>query len=440
MIQIRRFTLIPFIALLVASLMGCSQQEEDVPQPQEKEDGVTLRLVIDTGAESSRAVAPDYFEKPDGEFENIYTLRVIIVKVTGSESVPDKIEANRLVHTTSTGEPIDDHLQFKVSTGSKKIYLIANEASLSLPRAVGNSYVSVTDFLDNAYKINSEFSSTVFDGWMVNLPGNQAEVTQSLYSDNSNAKGLPLTEFFDFNVGATPETQQYDDIEYVKLFLTRAAAKVTYSVEVDPEYKGSGVNVTGIRLNGLNMQQYVFPRNAEYSIKNEDGSVTPIAKDAVITPTRPSVITPLDRFITSFDTPARLYPERGGASIVMNLAEEDYIAIKAGNEKTVGPAYFPESKIPNTTEKFSVQVELDGDGNWLEAKPLGVGEYNGVANNILQINGAQAIARNTHLKITIRFSDNDITATVQLVPYIGVVLNPTFGFDEVDPKNPNQNN
>ncbi len=91
MIQIRRFTLIPFMALLVASLAGCSQQEEDVPQPQEKEDGVTLRLVIDTGAESSRAVAPDHFKAANAEYEQTYTLRVILVKVTGSASDPDEI-------------------------------------------------------------------------------------------------------------------------------------------------------------------------------------------------------------------------------------------------------------------------------------------------------------------------------------------------------------
>ncbi len=303
----------------------------------------------------------------------------------------------------------------------------------------GYGQPNATAFLDDIFRINTPFASTVFDGWMVSLPGNQSDVTQGLYSDVKGAKGLPLTEFFEFQLRATPETQQYDETETVQLFLTRAAAKATFNVVVDNTYKGTGVNVTGIRLNGLNMQQYVFPKKAEYAVKNKDGSVTPLDKEVVTYTGLPQVPQKVDRFITSFETPERHYGV-GGASMVMNLAAP--IEIKAGNEDTVGPVYFTESLMPvtvaeNPAARFSVQVELDGNGNWLEAQPLGVGEYNGVANNILQIDGAQAIARNTHLKITIRFSDSNITATVQLVPYIGVDLHPTFGFDEL---NPNQNN
>nr|MDE6264026.1 hypothetical protein [Paramuribaculum sp.] len=147
MILNRRFTLIPLIALLVASLAGCSQEE--TPQPQQKENGVTLRLVIDTGAKSSRADAPDYFEKPDGEFENIYTLRVILAKSVGNDKY--EIEANKLVRTTPSGQPIDDNLEFKVSAGNKIVYLIANEASLTVPAAVNGKYTGVTPFLDDQY-------------------------------------------------------------------------------------------------------------------------------------------------------------------------------------------------------------------------------------------------------------------------------------------------
>ncbi|MDE6263796.1 MAG: hypothetical protein K2M11_01505, partial [Paramuribaculum sp.] len=313
--------------------------------------------------------------------------------------------------------------------------LIANEASLTVPAAVNGKYTGVTPFLADQYMTGKEFLSGILRDWLVSLPGGgtQQEVTQSMYSDNPNAKGLPLTEFFRFNVGATVEDAQYDETQYVRLFLTRAAAKATFDIKVADTYKGSGVKVTGIRLNGLNVQQYVFPRDAKYCVKNGD-AVEPIEKEAVITPKIPESVTPKDRFITSFAAPQRHF-EGKGASMVMNLPEADFVEIKANADKTLGPVYFTESLMPNTTAKFTVQVQLDNQEKWLDAKPLGVGE----GNNILLVNGAQAIARNTHLKITINFSDNDITATVQLVPYVGVELKPTFGFDELNP-NPNTNN
>ena len=421
MIFKHRFTLIALMTLLMASLAGCSQDEPS--QPDVKNDGVILRLAIDTGLNpSSRADAPDFFEKPDGDFEKMYTLRVILI------NNENEIEANKLVRTTEYGSPINDNLEFKVKSGNKSIYLVANEASLTVPDDYAGSYDSgkypnATAFLDDMFKVNSTFSSSILSNWLVSLPGNgQQEVTQSMYTDNPNANGLPLTEFFTFNVGATPEHNQYDETQTVQLFLTRAAAKATFNINVDGNYKGSGVNVTGIRLNGLNVQQYVFPNKATYAVKNEDGTIETIEKEAVIYPGLPSAIKQVNRFLTSFATPERHF-QATGASMVMNLPEKDFVEIKAGAKETFGPVYFTESLMPNTTARFNVQVQLDGE-NWLDAKPLGVGD----GNNILLVNGAQAIARNTHLQINIGFTDNDITATVSLVPYIGVELKPTFGF------------
>lgn len=422
MILKHRFTLLALMTLLVASLAGCSQEEPS--QPDVKKDRVILRLAIDTGLNpSSRAAAPDYFEAPSGDFEKIYTLRVILVK-DGKE-----IEANKLVRTTDTGRPIDDNLEFKVETGSKSVYLIANEASLPVPADFAGTgsgkYTNITTFLDDNYRIGREFSSTVLREWLVSLPGSNPGATAGLYSNIPGANGLPLTEFFNFSVvsdNADPDIAK-EETQTVHLFLTRAAAKATFNVEVAPDYKGSGVNITGIRLNGLNWQQYVFPRSAVYTPE----------KDVKITPVLPGVVTPeKERYITSFATPARVNNVTG-ANVTMNLAADDQIEIKAAAKGTVGPLYIPESLMPvavatNPAACFNVQVQLDGE-NWLDAKMLG----NDVAgtnpnNNIQLVNGCQAISRNTHLKVTIGFSDKDITATVTVVPYIGVVLTPSFGY------------
>lgn len=425
MILKHRFTLLALMTLLIASLTGCSQDEP--AQHDQKKDSVILRLAIDTGLNpSSRAGEPDYFEKPSGDFENIYTIRVIIVK-DGKV-----VEANRLVKTTDTGRPIDDNLEFKVETGSKSVYLIANEATLPVPDQFAAKdgrpavYSNATAFLDDQYKVGNEFSPEVFQKWVVDLPGGNPAATAGLYSNIAGANGLPLTEAFDFTVSADsdPKVAQ-DETQTVYLFLTRAAAKATFNVEVASDYQGSGVNITGIRLNGLNWQQYVFPKDAKYDPE----------KNVVIKGGLPEAVTATNRYLTSFATPGRVNGVTG-ANVTLNLAAANQIEIKAGANGEVGPVYIPESLIPAQNApgaRFNVQVQLD-NSTWLDAKELGVG----TGNNIQLVNGAQAIARNTHLKVTIGFnSDNQITATVQLVPYVSVVLKPGFGFEEL---NPNQNN
>lgn len=421
MILNHKFILITFIVLLAASFAGCSGGGgEDIVVPTEENKEVLLRLVVNIAKQPvSRADAPDDFEGPEGDFEDIQTLRVIIIKDANSNG-DGVVEANKLVKTYASGQPANDILEFKVSTGSKRVYLIANEATLPVPPYQPAEINKSTVFLDN-YFVGSDFNSTVLHNWSVSLPGSQPAATQSLYSDVQGATGLPLTEFFDFTVGADIETQQYDETQTVHLFMTRAAAKASFDVVIDKDYKGSGVNITGIRLNGLNWQQWVFPRETQYNPP----------KQVVITPGLPSehpVPSEPERYITDFKVIERVNGVTG-ANITMNFSEQEQIAIYAGNKKEkIGPVYFPESIIPatlvaNPAAAFSVQVQLDGNDEWLTAKQLGIDE----GNNIQLIEGCQAISRNTHLKITIRFGEKGITAAVTVVPYIGVTLEPIFG-------------
>ena len=70
-----------------------------------------------------------------------------------------------------------------------------------------------------------------------------------------------------------------------------------------------------------------------------------------------------------------------------------------------GPIYFPESLSAKDTKAYEVEVQLDG-GDWLTAKPL--------TTNILEFTDKggvkhQAISRNTHLYIDIKFTPTGIT-------------------------------
>lgn len=197
----------------------------------------------------------------------------------------------------------------------------------------------------------------------------------------------------------------------VHLFLTRAAAKATFAVEVDDDYPVSGTTITAIRLNSLNRVEYVFPRDATY--KPAKFVETEMDKNGV-----------RKRYITNFSTFGNAFP----SYTISGLS----IPVVAGSEKTLPAIYFPESKRPDDLP-YTVEVLLDGDkGNttWLTAQPLGVGQ----GNNILMVDGHQAIARNTHLKITINFNTTGVNFTTEVLPYIGVNLNPGFGFDQLKPK------
>ena len=134
------------------------------------------------------------------------------------------------------------------------------------------------------------------------------------------------------------------------------------------------------------------------------------------------------RYIKSFATPSQTADQ--DASYTFDISDDPVEISKNYYTKPPerGPIYFTESLL-TSGEPFTVEVEIDGNGHWLPAQPL--------VTNILSIDGNDAIARNTHLKINISFSESEIKCTVSVVPYIGVILDPIFGFIEANPSNKN---
>lgn len=436
MIQFVKYTAFAALAALAAALGGCSS--DPVPDAGE----VILRLHVDTGlGQTSRATDPDRFEPAEGAFENINTLRVIIVNGVASGNPLGEVEVNKLVSTTPEGYPVNDNMEFKVKTGRKRIYLIANEGSLPVPE--GQNFTSARLFLDS-FQEGYDFDAEVFTLWTVELPGSNPEAKKNLYSNVAGATGLPLTEYFDIAVesfkskdtpGAGSSTDLTDiETQYVHLFLTRAAAKATYTVKVADGYKASGAKVTGIRLNGLNWAQYVFPRATTYSP----------AKEAKISYEQPiQVSTPTNRYITSFTTPERDNAV-AGATLTMELPDNKAISLTTNTTATTDPIYFPESLFPqaaSATDRFTVSVQIDG-GAWLPAKPL--------EDNLLQVTTTTTgenpqtytrygIARSTHMVINIEFTGKEITWRAVVAPYNSVKLDPVFGLIDEELKNKNNN-
>lgn len=407
--------------LIAPLLMLCAAcvSEEGVPEEVTTTE-MTLRMKINMGLEENTPTAradkgePDRYDPASGKFEEIATLRVIILHGSDRE-----VEGARLVATSSDGTPLNDNLEFKVASNEKKtIVLIANEESLTPPAGVKD--MSVSEYLDQFAQKGTKISDSQWkqlNEWKVEMPGFNPSVlefeqtyTKSLFSTTGLNPRLPLTEIWEIETLSEAQRQnKTDEVQEVTLFMTRAAAKATFHFDIDPSYSGSGSKVTGIKFCGVAPIQTVFPQNAVYSPAKYTASG------------EPNVVADGKRFITYF-TPADLtFP----GTFLIDMSE-DPVEIKPYGEQDApvrGPIYFAEYRFPQDDRlDFTVAVELDGNDNWLKAQPL--------TDNILLIDGIfNAIARNTHLEIHITFGSSGITAETRLVPYTGVHLDPIFGVD-----------
>ncbi len=410
-----------FAALMLTMLGACSQS--DIGKGEAPD--VILRLKIDMGSIASRAdQGPEDFDDPASDFEKISTLRVIITRGSGAGR---EVEAARLVATNDFGMPVNDHLDFKVKGNEmKRIFLIANEAALTSPI----EGMSASQFLDLYSHSGAQFGDDVlqmFTDWTVSFAGTGPTAHASLFS---GAYRLPLTEMFRVQTIMVDESEGVNaadgapipKTQDVTLFLTRAAAKATFTFRMssdkdDNPYLATGLTVTGVRINGLNWSEYVFPNTPVYEpekyVDGEEGYVNQAEDES-------------KRYLVGFASPANTAT---GASFECPLQRP--IAIAAYDAKEtypVGPFYFPESIAPDG-KNFTLQVQLSG-GSWLEAKPI--------QDNILMLpNGANAIARNTFLKINVVFGPAGITYNVIVAPYNTIELDPIFGLGQpLIPANP----
>ena len=438
MILFKRFAL---ITALVASLVGCTQSDEPMPVRHEDNSRFSLRLnvqVNSSGASSRADKGPEDFEPLPGEgFEEIATLRVIIFNPDGIT-----LKGNRKVQMSLINDklvPVNDNLIFPVESNELLyVYLIANETSLPVPTSVNTGgYTSVGDWLDS-YLVNNRYEDLrgVLNGWTAGYSA-QGAVSGWLFY-NGEASRLPLTERFrlltDQNKAIIADNGTSDDglliVEYIQeatLFMTPAAAKMTFEFDFKKYTQGgfegvSGANVTGIRFSGLGQTEYVFPTStvynpAKYTSAGEDGGIINPAEN---------------RYITSFAVPAN------NGSIALQLQGDNFKPVSMTYPSTDlqrGPYYFPETISQLESEAFKVEVQIDGD-RWLPAQPL--------KDNILKFDGHEAIARATHLRITIYFTDFDIKWEAVEAPYNSVQLDPVFGLTdeelEEQIKNQNKNN
>ena len=439
-------TLIAMGGLAVA-LEGCSAFHEEFSdcaydQSDESTKPVILRLSVDyaSGNNTTRTDNdPDRFDDPTGEFEEIETLRVLIIhELSPIDNTKGVVEANRLVATTSAGIPLYDNLNFEVIPNERKrIYLIANENYLVPPANSNQSTAS--RFLDS-FKPGTETNLNLLSNWVVFMPGTSAvtvdgaTVTTSLFSPylETSKRRLPLTESFDIDVPEFIRNDKDDEDNFIfdaGLFLTRAAAKARFYIATGSNYPdttdGESVvtpTITAITLSGIGSSEFVFPRDTKYSIleKDDEGnSKKEISKNDIWNSLTGS--SPNYPFITSFSTPNDSHQLSFSLTNLINNRIRKFSEPMPLHDRLI---YFPES-ILETGQQFTVGVQLN-NREWLYA-PL--------ETNILKIEGIDAIARDTYLPITITFN-NTTDISVKVLPwnredyYIDYTDN--IGFNEED--------
>lgn len=415
--RILRHIILLLLSPVLVALGACSSLIYDYGDDPEASELLDTDMILKLNVEARQMISsradkgkPDLYEPSEGDFEQIKTLRIIILRPGDNGNLI--VEGNRQISTLPDGsiEPYrQQYLEFKVKGNQMKtIYLIANEASIPSP---DDPTKSCSQWLNEtfAYAATVDAAANPLESWTVAMPATtpDSEVTVGMYHDKAGNL-LPLTEVFQLYVAVDKSAGASEyHVQESSLFLTRAAAKATFEFDLK-DYKGSGVNVTGIRFSGFDNCQYVFPHDTKYSpakyVDDKPGTINNVTFEYPETE---------GRFITSFAIPtaAEVNPDY----TAVNLS----IGLNAASDGTIwGPIYFPESKTATTDGRYKVSVQLDG-GEWLTAQPLD--------ENILKIDGCDAISRNTHLRIIIKFNEVDITFVVIEAPFNSVEVRPGFG-------------
>ena len=403
-------------------LQGACEQDGPMP-PEDMEPGMVnlvLKMAVNPGKTNGErsAYAPsatigtradDYdFEKPTNMYEGVRTLRIIIVRKT-------KTEGELVEHNSYYTFPYDDdrtiwdreqEYTYKVAGDEvKRIYLIANEASVSEQFVETLRELREGEAVDLSILDNVKLTSADGAPFINNQTG-------------PSGKFIPMTEVFEAKIPARGVNQ---DLKYElenSLFLTRALSKFSFSVNVAASAADFGINgmkITSIKLSGKNDtgcfadQAWLIP----HGYITPDGTAQ-IAGGAVYDPGKyePSTKNLNGKAIVDFSTPvdAKTFYD-------YTFSPESFGIPGTKNNTALSSAYVPlEYFLESSSKDFYVTVTVESNGVEQTFGPK-------------QLPNLPYFARNTYAQIQFTFRGETMSAEVVLVPYLGVSLNPWFGFD-----------
>lgn len=439
--------------LSVITLSACSGLYDSLPPcPVDEEDTAYVNLRISVAANNSfvpggtRAEEVEYDKTPFFEpgippYEDINSLRVIMV------NEEDKIEYNEFVEGPK-GESTANYQTLQMRTrpgGTRMLYLIANEDV-------------VYNLMPKGSKVNFKlinpgdyFPETTLGRVIINTDASGSPIINNTGEEKNY---VPMTEIFEVPIYDWGEDEPID--QSVSLFVTRAAVKFSFMIKTNLKVQGEGDTssevagsnfvlgrdymITNIAINSTANSEFLFPNGTTYNPpKNLNSN--------------------LDREITNYDVPnSELAPANIAIPAEAYDEEKNYKVISATDSKygifsegdkvfKYSPLeYFPETKLTDGNYSIDVTVkwlnepddeEVQGDTNVDEATgETDESDTSDPHETVISVpldNLPYGLPRNTHVMIIISPGTHTLEATAVLVPYIGVDLEPDFGFNTLVP-------
>ncbi len=432
----KQFAYVLAAVLSAMFLSACNNDGYDFPMPDPAEEAnayvdlcisVVATNSVTPGSSGTRATPNDttFFQEGIKPYEEINSLRVIMVDENNIVEYNEVIKGRE---GTSTAR-IDNITMRTTPGGSRRVYLIANEDAI-LQLMDKENRVDFTRIKPNTYLAPTTLTS-------ITLTSTQAG--QPLFDNGITY--VPMSEIFDVPIRELPEnwSEQPEIVtQYECMFVTRAASKFSFIIQTgnvqsgeqlqatSPFILGKDYLISNIAIHSVGNNEYLFPRNTIYDpVKSLDFN---ISNREIIAYRIPD----FDLGIANISIPEVLYQD-GSANFTIQ-PENAYGILKA-NEQIFTyspPIYFSETKSLSYTIDVTVDW-LDGEGNPdLDEEGNPIKEVlSDISLTNMMPNGG--FPRNTHVLVILTPGDHSLTATATLVPYIGVELNPEFGFEDLKP-------
>lgn len=375
--------------------------EDELRVDHVEKEGISLILNIsseDVSSFGSRADDEYSFDKNALTTEMIQSLRIIIVDVQpGSET------CNKVIHNFTTGDLA--YARFYLSgirfdglnfSNDYRVYLIANEKTI--PESIRSQFTSLG--------VGAECTPATLENIVISnlaIIANGSSLINnepSFLGSTGGVKALPMTEFFDITTDPRPDTNAEDVTAYMErsFFITRAASKFTFRFKRVENITNQNLEVKALKISGLGNQEYLFPKADYDPIKNQ-----------------PSNNEDGGRIIKSFDVPDGSTIGEYNFTINQNVSQ-----IPAEGVEYNPLIYFPDSK--GNEGAFQCSLSFDEE----------------TFTSPVTLPNLDTLPRNTHVVVIITI--NNYTFSVSLVPYVGCILEPSFGLeDEEENGNGNEN-
>lgn len=373
-------------AFALPFMVTCSSREESLPE--EISEAILYLNIEPVGlTRAGTATLPDN--------EKMHSVRVIVLHENGT------VEHNKFY--SLDGAQVQRAILLKVTPDEKKkIYLFANEESVSTVEGVSGNDTSLSEFFDS-YK----------EGMRMN---DFAIAVNGLYfaPDYSAGKPIPMSSMYEIDF---PEKGNFDGVFYV----VRVATKFTVNFK---NWRGEEVTVENFSIESHADKNFLMAHVNSYpdTQNPETNQKYPTWIDwlkAVSDASNVDSDAATNRFgwLTDYRLPeqttAKVYTHEGLKIGKPTVDIENPDNSEPGVASDVPVFYLPESKnlkAGATEQEYILTIKIAG-----RAEPF-----------VCKLDKLKALFRNTHLVVNITmYNSNEIV--VDVIPYSEVILEPEFG-------------